>query len=135
MVAKVRTVAFHGVEVIEVETQVTITSGLPAFNVVVLPLPADLEEEVKIVNKRVGEIGSGLELPKIAPADHEIMRIVTVFRELRDGQTLDFSNGKPQVKNSAEDKAAIDAAMKDIESAEKEVTFEAPKKNPAPKKD
>ncbi|MGJ5175661.1 ATP-binding protein [Bradyrhizobium oligotrophicum] len=59
------------------------------FNVVVLPLPTDLDEEVKIVTKRVGEIGGGLELPKIAPADQEIMRIVTVFRELRDGQTLD----------------------------------------------
>jgi MoxR-like ATPase len=59
------------------------------FNVVVLPLPTDLEEEVKIVAKRVGEIGAGLELPKIAPADQEIMRIVTIFRELRDGQTLD----------------------------------------------
>jgi MoxR-like ATPase len=59
------------------------------FNVVVLPLPTDLEEEVKIVTKRVGEIGAGLELPKIGPADQEIMRIVTIFRELRDGQTLD----------------------------------------------
>ncbi|WP_316195693.1 AAA family ATPase [Bradyrhizobium sp. SZCCHNRI3052] len=59
------------------------------FNVVVLPLPADLDEEVRIVTKRVGEIGGGLELPKIAPANQEIMRIVTVFRELRDGQTLD----------------------------------------------
>ncbi|MGJ5007829.1 ATP-binding protein [Bradyrhizobium oligotrophicum] len=59
------------------------------FNVVVLPLPSDLDEEVRIVTKRVGEIGGGLELPTIAPADQEIMRIVTVFRELRDGQTLD----------------------------------------------
>ena len=59
------------------------------FNVVVLPLPTDLDEEVKIVSKRVGEIGGGLALPKIAPADQEIMRIVTIFRELRDGQTLD----------------------------------------------
>jgi MoxR-like ATPase len=59
------------------------------FNVVVLPLPTDLEEEVRIVTKRVSEIGTGLDLPKIAPADQEIMRIVTVFRELRDGQTLD----------------------------------------------
>jgi hypothetical protein len=57
--------------------------------VVVLPLPTDLDEEVKIVSKRVGEIGGGLALPKIAPADQEIMRIVTIFRELRDGQTLD----------------------------------------------
>jgi hypothetical protein len=31
MAAQVRTVAFHGIEVIEVEAQVTITSGLPAF--------------------------------------------------------------------------------------------------------
>ena len=37
MVAKVRTVAFQGVEVIEVETQVTIASGLPVFTVVGLP--------------------------------------------------------------------------------------------------
>jgi hypothetical protein len=55
----------------------------------VLPLPTDIDEEVRIVVKRVGEIGHGLELPKIAPADQEIMRIVTIFRELRDGQTLD----------------------------------------------
>ena len=34
MAAQVRTVAFHGIEVIEVETQVTITSGLPAFTIV-----------------------------------------------------------------------------------------------------
>ncbi len=47
-----------------------------------------------------------------------------------DRQTIDFSSGQPVVKNSAEDKAAIDAAMKDIESAEKETTFEAPKKDP-----
>ncbi|MBO0752124.1 MAG: AAA family ATPase [Bradyrhizobiaceae bacterium] len=59
------------------------------FNVVVLPLPADLEEEVTIVAKRVSEIGAGLELPNIAPAGEEIMRIVTIFRELRHGQTLD----------------------------------------------
>lgn len=59
------------------------------FNVVVLPLPVDLDEEVKIVTKRVGEIGTSLQLPKISPADQEIARIVTIFRELRDGQTLD----------------------------------------------
>jgi MoxR-like ATPase len=59
------------------------------FNVVVLPLPSDPDEEARIVTKRVGEIGAGLELPKIAPADQEIARIVTIFRELRDGQTLD----------------------------------------------
>ena len=59
------------------------------FNVVVLPLPDDIDSETRIVIKRVGEIGTSLELPKIAPAEDEIMRVVTVFRELRDGQTLD----------------------------------------------
>lgn len=47
-----------------------------------------------------------------------------------DRQTVDFSSGKPVLKDSIEDKAAIDAAMKDITSAEKETTFEAPKKEP-----
>ena len=59
------------------------------FNVVVLPLPSDLDEEVRIVTKRVGEIGVSLRLSKVSPADQEIARIVTIFRELRDGQTLD----------------------------------------------
>jgi len=65
------------------------------FNVVVLPLPSSLEEETQIVVKRVREIGTSLQLPPIAPADKEIARIVTLFRELRDGQTL---NGKMKLK-------------------------------------
>lgn len=66
------------------------------FNVVVLPLPADIEEETAIVSKRVNEIGTGLTLPEIEPADKEIARVVTIFRELRDGQTL---NGKQKLKS------------------------------------
>src|SRR5262245_54678096 len=65
------------------------------FNVVGLPLPSSLEEETQIVVKRVQEIGTSLKLPPIAPADKEIARIVTLFRELRDGQTL---NGKMKLK-------------------------------------
>ncbi len=65
------------------------------FNVVVLPLPQSIEEEQSIVVKRVGEIGSSLQLPAIEPAEKEIARIVTIFRELRDGQTL---NGKLKLK-------------------------------------
>ena len=37
MVARVNTVAFQGIEVVPVEAQVTIASGLPAFTVVGLP--------------------------------------------------------------------------------------------------
>ena len=65
------------------------------FNVVVLPSPATLEEETGIVVKRVLEIGSSLELPPIRPADEELVRVVTLFRELRDGKTL---NGKTRLK-------------------------------------
>lgn len=65
------------------------------FNVVVLPLPSDADEEAAIVIKRVQELGSSLELPEIAPAETEIQRVVTIFRELRDGQTL---NGKLKLK-------------------------------------
>ena len=67
------------------------------FNVVVLPSPATLEEETGIVVKRVLEIGSSLELPPIRPADEELVRVVTLFRELRDGKTL---NGKTKLKSS-----------------------------------
>ena len=65
------------------------------FNVVVLPLPDSADEEQKIIVKRVADLGSSLRLPEIAPADQEIARLVTVFRELREGQTLD---GKLKLK-------------------------------------
>ena len=59
------------------------------FNVVVLPLPATLEAETRIVAKRVDEIGAALALPPVARAEREIERVVAIFRELRGGQTLD----------------------------------------------
>ena len=65
------------------------------FNVVVLPLPDNADEEAEIVIKRVREIGAGLSLPEIAPAEKEIARVVTIFRELREGQT---ENGKLKLK-------------------------------------
>ena len=53
-----------------------------------------------------------------------------------DGKTVDFSSGQPVVKKSAEDQTAIDAALKDMADATKDVTFEAPKKpaEPPPEK-
>ena len=59
------------------------------FNTVVLPLPETLDEEVDIVQRRVESIGRSLALPVEAPALEEIRRLVTVFRELRSGVTLD----------------------------------------------
>jgi len=68
------------------------------FNVVVLPSPATVEEETGIVVKRVGEIGTSLTLPPIEPAEKELARIVVLFRELREGKTL---NGKTKLKSSS----------------------------------
>ena len=76
------------------------------FNVVVLPLPDSLEEEVSIVVKRAAEIGGGLALPKIEPAEKEIARVVAIFRELRDGQTLD---GKVKLKSPSGALSTADA--------------------------
>ncbi|WP_438480411.1 hypothetical protein [Oleiharenicola lentus] len=38
-------------------------------------------------------------------------------------KTIDFSSGQPIVKDSAEDKAAMDAALKDMAAAHEDVTF------------
>jgi MoxR-like ATPase len=65
------------------------------FNIVVLPAPADLETEVSIVTKRVGELATNLQLKAEIPHEEAIVKIVTIFRELRAGQTLD---GKNKVK-------------------------------------
>jgi MoxR-like ATPase len=59
------------------------------FNTVVLPLPATPEEEMAIVARRVEELGAALALPDVPTAADEIRRVVTIFRELRDGVTDD----------------------------------------------
>jgi hypothetical protein len=66
------------------------------FNTVVLPTPATLDEEVEIVDRRVAQLGRALELPAEKPALEEIRRVVTIFRELRDGVTAD---GKTKLKS------------------------------------
>lgn len=42
---------------------------------------------------------------------------------IEDGKTIDFSSGKPVVKDSTQDKAAIDKAVKEMDDAAKDVTF------------
>jgi MoxR-like ATPase len=66
------------------------------FNTVVLPTPETADEEVEIVRRRVEALGRALELPAEPPALGEIRRIVTIFRELRDGKTED---GKTKLKS------------------------------------
>lgn len=62
------------------------------FNMVVLPTPNTLETEVEIVRKRVRELGATLELSAAPPAEEAVAQVVTIFRELRAGQTLDGKN-------------------------------------------
>jgi MoxR-like ATPase len=66
------------------------------FNTVILPVPETFEQEVQIVEQRSAALGRALELPAEAPALAEIRRVVTVFRELRDGVTGD---GKTKLKS------------------------------------
>jgi MoxR-like ATPase len=59
------------------------------FNVVVLPVPEELELEVAIVRKRVGELATALALPAAPPPEALVRTVVQIFQELRRGQTLD----------------------------------------------
>ena len=62
------------------------------FNIVVLPTPKTLEMEIDIVRKRVTELAASLSLRAKVPAAEAIEKVVTIFRELRQGQTLDGKN-------------------------------------------
>ncbi len=64
------------------------------FNIVVLPSPSDFETEVEIVRKRVSEIASNYEWRGV-PEEEAVRKVVTIFRELRNGMTLD---GKEKLK-------------------------------------
>jgi MoxR-like ATPase len=76
------------------------------FNTVVLPVPASAEQEVDIVTRRVAQLGRSIGLPDpqvrgdgpggTGGGADEIRRVVTVFRELRQGVTED---GRAKVKS------------------------------------
>jgi magnesium chelatase family protein len=72
MVARVNTVAFQGIEVLDVDVQVQISQGLPSFSVVGLPDKAVAESRERV---RAALAAMGLALPpkritvNLAPAD------------------------------------------------------------------
>ena len=65
------------------------------FNIVVLPTPADMETEMEIVRTRVAQLSAGLDLNARQPGRDTVEQVVTIFRELRGGATLD---GKQKLK-------------------------------------
>lgn len=67
------------------------------FNIVVLPAPKDLKTEMEIVEQRVGQLSASLGLQAKVPSADVIERVVTIFRELRNGITID---GKQKVKTT-----------------------------------
>ncbi len=59
------------------------------FNIIVLPTPNDLETEMNIVRKRVRDLATQFDLQAELPTNDVVERVVTIFRELRSGATLD----------------------------------------------
>lgn len=59
------------------------------FNIVVLPPPADMNTEIDIVKTRVAQMSSDMNLNAALPSNSDFEKVVTVFRELRQGRTLD----------------------------------------------
>lgn len=59
------------------------------FNIVVLPSPTDLDTEIDIVRTRVAQMAGSLGLRAEIPDDRLVENVVTIFRELRKGVTLD----------------------------------------------
>lgn len=68
------------------------------FNIVVLPSPANLQTEMEIVQNRVEQLSKGLDLFAKCPDADVIEQVVTIFRELRAGATLD---GKQKLKTTS----------------------------------
>jgi MoxR-like ATPase len=76
------------------------------FNTVILPLPASIEEEVIIVKTRVAKMAKTLALPAELPPIEEIKRLVTIFKELREGKTID---GKHKLKSPSSTLSSAEA--------------------------
>jgi MoxR-like ATPase len=76
------------------------------FNTVILPVPATIDEEIKIVENKVSSYMKVMQLPAEIPALEEIRRVVTIFRELRNGVSYD---GKTKIKSPSGTLSAAEA--------------------------
>src|SRR5690606_9197347 len=72
LVARINTVAFQGIDVLDIDVQVQISNGMPAFNIVGLPDKAVAESKERV---RAALHALGLSLPakritiNLSPAD------------------------------------------------------------------
>ncbi len=98
------------------------------FNTVKLPLPETFEEEVEIVLKRSEEQGLALDLPKESVSLEDIKKLVTIFRELRSGETLD---GKQKLRNPSSTLSPAEVISVVQNSKAMSTFFNKGKSNPA----
>lgn len=68
------------------------------FNIVVLPCPSDIKSEMEIVRTRVSQLSDSLDLNAEIPSSEVVEKVCTIFRELRDGVTID---GKQKLKSTS----------------------------------
>lgn len=61
------------------------------FNIVVLPAPDSLDSEMEIVRTRLRQQAENLDLSAALPEDAVVEKVCTIFRELRNGETLDHN--------------------------------------------
>ncbi len=79
---------------------------LRRFNILYMPLPETLKEEVQIVQQRVSQMERMLEIP-LAPLKVELTeKLVTLLRELRSGKS---EGGKQKIKPSKAGLSPADA--------------------------
>ena len=68
------------------------------FNIVVLPAPAYIQTEIDIVRSRTEQLADSFGLTASMPDNSAFERVVTIFRELRQGKTLD---GQMKLKSTS----------------------------------
>lgn len=68
------------------------------FNIIILPSPATINEEIDIVKTRVAQLAENLDLNAALPSEDILEKVCTIFRELRSGMTLDQ---KQKLKSTA----------------------------------
>ncbi|HMW37966.1 MAG: AAA family ATPase [Saprospiraceae bacterium] len=67
------------------------------FNIVYMPLPTSVQEEIEIVTYRVNQLGRNLNIPLAEVKEKQVQKLVTLLRELRNGITED---GKTKLRKS-----------------------------------
>lgn len=81
------------------------------FNTVLLPAPPDVQTEIGIVQSRVRELSADFPVDVESPDAASVERVVQVFRELRQGETLDGMQKLRRHENGVSVAGEISALM------------------------